>query len=95
MAEIYVDCLFDMGYTQKEVLKQLSSGILNKDAIKNIDKLVELCDPGIGRSVLAHDAWPPYYPLEFAHGRGRSLVGYSERMFHILSEIKIPLITLL
>ena len=90
LAEIYVDCLVDMGYTQKEVLEQLASGILNKGAINSINQLVELCDPGIGRGILAHDAWPPYYPLEFAHGRGRALVGYSERMFHILSEIKDP-----
>lgn len=90
LAELYADCLLDMGLSAGETITALSSEQLHPAAEAALSELIALSDVGSGRSDVAHKAWPPYYALEFAHARGRALVGYSERMHHILHEIAMP-----
>jgi thiamine pyridinylase len=88
--ELYADSLLDLGLSPCETLTALTSDQLHPAAKSALSELIALSDIGSGRSEVAHEAWPPYYALEFAHGRGRALVGYSERMHHILQEIGAP-----
>jgi thiamine pyridinylase len=90
LAELYADCLLDLGNTGEDVVSMLSQSTLDPAALTALSALISLSDVGSGRSDIAHKAWPPYYSLEFAHARGRALVGYSERMFHILNEVRHP-----
>lgn len=90
LGELYVDCLIDQGLSLAEILTSLNTGELYQPAIDAMTRILFLSDVGLARSDLAHDAWPPYFTHEFAHGRGRALVGYSERLYYILSEIKSP-----
>ncbi len=90
LAELYADCLLDLGLSPAETLSALQADQLHPTARSALEEVIGLSDPGTGRSDVAHKAWPPYYALEFAHGRGRALVGYSERMHHILEEIVKP-----
>lgn len=90
LSEFYADFLLDMGLSAEETINTLSSEKLDPEARAALSELIALSDVGTGRSDVAHKAWPPYYALEFAHGRGRALVGYSERMHHILQEIAMP-----
>lgn len=90
VAELYLDALLDNGLSVKDIISILKSGNLNDVAFTTMSNIVNLADRGTGRGVLTHKAWPPYHAHEFAHGRGRALVGYSERMYHILKEIMTP-----
>lgn len=90
LTELYLDSLFDSGMSAQDAIKVLSSDSLEPTAVSVLGELISLSDVGSGRSDIAHKAWPPYYALEFAHGRGRALVGYSERMHHILQEVAVP-----
>lgn len=90
LTELYADSLLDLGVSPEDTVKALSNEHLNPNAKSALSDLIALSDVGSGRSEVAHKAWPPYYALEFAHGRGRALVGYSERMHHILQEITKP-----
>ena len=90
VAELYLDALLDNGLSVKDIISTLKSGDLNDVAFTTMSNIVNLADRGTGRGVLTHKAWPPYHAHEFAHGRGRALVGYSERMHHILKEIMAP-----
>ena len=90
VSELYLDALLDLGLPSDDIVNILKSEKLNDKAFKTMSEIVKLSDQGLGRGVLTHKAWPPYYAHEFAHGRGRALIGYSERMFHILDEIMNP-----
>ncbi len=90
LAELYADCLLDLGLSPGETIAALSSKQLHPGARAALGELIGLSDVGTGRCDVAHKAWPPHYAREFAHGRGRALVGYSERMYHILEEIASP-----
>lgn len=90
LAELYADCLLDLGLSPEETLRALADSELQAEAKTALSELIVLSDTGSGRTDVAHKAWPPYYAFEFAHARGRALVGYSERMHHILQEIATP-----
>ncbi len=90
LGELYADCMLDQGLTIHEVLENIESGSLYQPAVDAMTKLLYLSDVGLSRSELAHNVWPPYFTHEFAHARGRALIGYSESLFYILSEIKQP-----
>jgi hypothetical protein len=90
LGELYVDCLLDQGLTVNEVIASLNTGSLYQPAVDAMTRILSLSDVGLARSEIAHDAWPPYFSHEYAHARGRALVGYSERLFYILSEIRSP-----
>ncbi len=90
LTELYADCLLDLGLSPSETLTVLARGQLDPRAKTTLSEFIALSDVGSGRGDVAHKAWPPYYAIEFAHARGRTLVGYSERMHHILQEIGAP-----
>jgi thiamine pyridinylase len=50
-------------------------------------RLVGLCDPGFGRSKPHHND-TGFYARQFAHKKGRIMIGYSESLFYLLSEAK-------
>ena len=88
LTELYIDALLDLGFSPPEVAASLERKTLEKKAVSRLEEVLGLSALGDARSEAHHDAWPPWHAVAFARGQGRAVVGYSERMFHILNALE-------
>jgi len=83
LGEFYLMALFDQYKDWSTVAAHLSG--LENEEVSDVLRLAALCDHGRCHSATRH-AVVGAYGREFAHGRGRILVGYSETLYYVGAE---------
>lgn len=85
LGEIYLDALLDQYRTLDKVAPFLTVDTINEATVKDLSDVRSLCDADFCRDGDYHDM-EGFYARQFAHQRGRALVGYSERLYYIGQE---------
>jgi thiamine pyridinylase len=80
LGEFYLMSLFDRYGNWSTVQAHL--GTLQREQVHDIVRLAALCDHGYCHDGTRHD-FTGAYGREFAHGRGRVLIGYSEILYDV------------
>ena len=85
LGEIYLDALLDQYRTFDKVAPFLTVDTINDATVKDLSDVRALCDADFCRDGDYH-GMEGFYARQFAHQRGRALVGYSERLYYIGQE---------
>jgi thiamine pyridinylase len=85
LGELYLDALLDRDRTFEKASTHISPDTFDPDIGDVLKDVRQLCDANLCRDSGYHEA-DGFYARLFAHGRGRALVGYSERLYYIGEE---------
>ncbi|MBI3825603.1 MAG: extracellular solute-binding protein [Candidatus Rokubacteria bacterium] len=86
LGEWYLTVIAGLDGDAASVLNRLQSSSLDPAAIQKLQALLGPCPAGYCRSRALHDR-TGYYARQFARGRARAYIGYSETLHYALQEI--------
>jgi thiamine pyridinylase len=85
LGELYLDSEFDRHREWSRVEPHLARDSLDANVVRDLIRVLRLCERGYCRSQRYHEN-AGFYARQFARGRARALVGYSEMLFYLLLE---------
>jgi thiamine pyridinylase len=87
LGEWYLTGLAASDGNRSSLIKKIQSKRIDSAALKMVNKLLSLCPSGYCRSDQLHSR-VGFYAREFARGKARAYIGYSESLHYALQEIK-------
>lgn len=85
LGEMYLDALMDRYGSREVALSHTDPANIDQAAVSVMSRSLALAAPGFARDDDYHDT-TGFYARQFARGYGRALVGYSEQLYHVLTE---------
>lgn len=85
LGEEYLDAMTALYRVPSAILAHTRSTPLDSAAVHGLRRTLALCAAGFCK-VDQYHSQEQFYPRQFAHGRARALVGYSERLYYVIDE---------